>query len=349
MISSIAFGQNIDGTPVRLFTLKNSKGMEARIMNYGGIVVSLTVPDRQGKLGDVVLGCETLADYLQGHPHFGALIGRYGNRIGKGKFTLDGVEYSLAINNGPNSLHGGLKGFDTFVWAAKPLETTEGPALELKYTSRDGEEGFPGNLSVTAVYTVTEDNALKIEFTATTDKKTLCNLTHHSYFNLAGKGDVLGHVVRINADTFTPVDDGLIPTGELRPVNGTPLDFRKPVAIGKRIDSDYDQIKLGAGYDHNWVLNHPAGTLGWAATAEEPVTGRTMEVWTTEPGMQFYTGNFLDGKLRGKGGWMYQRREAFCFEPQHFPDSPNKPQFPTTELKPGETYRNTIVYKFGVR
>jgi len=349
MISSILFGQNTAGAPVHLYTLKNSKGMEARITNYGGIVVSLMAPDRQGKMADVVLGFEALADYLKGHPHFGALIGRYGNRIGKGKFKLDGVEYSLAINNGHNSLHGGLKGFDTVVWAAKPLQTEQGPALQLKYTSRDGEEGYPGNLAVTAVYTVTEDNALKVEFTATTDKKTVCNLTHHSYFNLAGKGDVLGHIVQINADTFTPVDGGLIPTGELRPVDGTPLDFREPVAIGHRIDSDYEQIKLGAGYDHNWVLNHPAGKLGLAATVEERVSGRTMEVWTTEPGTQFYTGNFLDGKLRGKGGWTYQRREAFCFEPQHFPDSPNKPQFPTTELKPGETYRNTIIYKFSVR
>jgi aldose 1-epimerase len=349
MISSTVFGQNTDGTPVHLYTLKNGQGMEVSITNYGGIVVSLRVPDRQGYLGDVVLGCETLADYLKGHPHFGALVGRYGNRIAGGKFKLDGVEYSLAINSGHNSLHGGLKGFDKVVWEATPLVTGQGPALQLKYTSRDGEEGFPGNLSVTAVYTVTEDNALKLEFTATADKKTVCNLTHHSYFNLAGQGDVLGHIVQINADTFTPVDSGLIPTGELRSVGGTPLDFRKPLAIGAGIDSEYEQIKLGAGYDHNWVLNHAAGTLGLAASVAEPGSGRTMEVWTTEPGTQFYTGNFLDGKLRGKGGWRYQRREGFCFEPQHFPDSPNKPQFPTTELKPGETYRNTIIYKFGVR
>jgi len=349
MISRIAFGQNMDGTAVDLYTLKNSQGMEARITNYGGIVVSLKVPDRHGKFEDVVLGCETLADYLKGHPHFGALVGRYGNRIARGKFKLDGVEYSLAINNGANSLHGGLKGFDKVVWAATPLTTANGPALQLQYTSRDGEEGFPGNLAVTAVYTVTEDNALKLEFTATTDKKTVCNLTHHSYFNLAAKGNVLDHVVQINADTFTPVDGGLIPTGELRSVGGTPLDFRKPLPIGQGIDSDHEQVKLGAGYDHNWVLNHAAGTLGLAAIVEEPASGRTLEVWTTEPGTQFYTGNFLDGKLCGKGGWRYQRREGFCFEPQHYPDSPNKPQFPSTELNPGETYRNTIIYKFGVR
>ena len=349
MISSIVFGHTAEGVPIDLYTLKNRQGMEARITNYGGLVVSVLTPNRHGKFGDVVLGCETLADYLKGHPHFGALVGRYGNRIARGKFKLDGVEYSLAINNGPNSLHGGLVGFDKVVWSAKPLETEQGPALQLQYLSRDGEEGFPGNLSVTAVYTVTEDNGLKIEFTASTDKKTICNLTHHSYFNLAGRGDVLGHNVQINADKFTPVDGDLIPTGELRPVAGTPLDFRHVMAIGERIDSNYEQIKLGAGYDHNFVLNHTPGELGLAAKVEEPGSGRTMEVWTTEPGMQFYTGNFLDGKIRGKGGWVYQRRNGFCFEPQHYPDSPNQPGFPSTELKPGETYRHTTIYKFGVR
>jgi aldose 1-epimerase len=349
MIARTIFGHTPDGTPVDLFTLKNRHGMEARITNYGGIVVSLTAPDRQGKFADVVLGCEKLADYLNGHPYFGAIIGRYGNRIGKGKFKLDGVEYNLPINNGPNSLHGGVKGFDKVIWAATPLETADGPALQLSYYSRDGEEGYPGNLSVIAIYSVTEDNALKLDFSATTDKKTLCNLTHHSYFNLAGKGDVLSHVVQINADTYTPVDGGLIPTGELLPVAHTPLDFRKPVAIGSRIDSDHDQIKLGAGYDHNWVLNHRPGELGLAAIVEEPRTGRTLEVWTTAPGTQFYTGNFLDGKVPGKGGCAYHRRHGFCFEPQYFPDSPNQPAFPPAELSPGETYRNTILYKFGVK
>lgn len=342
------FGQLPDGTPVELYTLRNSHGMEAQIMTYGGIVTSLKVPDKRGKLDDVVLGYDTLDAYLKSTPYFGAFIGRYGNRIAKGQFSLDGVTYTLATNNGVNALHGGLKGFDKVVWTARPLPTANGPSLIMTYVSRNGEEGYPGNLLVTAVYSITEDNALKVEFTATTDRKTVVNLTHHSYFNLRGSGDVLGHIVTINADKFTPVDSGLIPTGELRPVAGTPFDFMTPSAIGARIGQTQDeQIVLGQGYDHNWVLNKRGSELSLAAKVHEPMTGRTMEVWTTEPATQFYTGNFLDGTLVGKGGWTYQKRNGFCFEPQHYPDSPNHPAFPSTELKPDETYRNTIIYKFG--
>jgi len=350
-ITRAPFGKTPDGTPVEIYNLRNGKGMEARIMTYGGIVQSLNVPDKNGKPGDVVLGCDNLEAYLAKTPYFGALIGRYGNRIAGARFTLAGKTYTLAANNGPNSLHGGNKGFDKVVWqVAKADMGPEGPRLTLTYLSKDGEEGYPGNLSVTAIYTVTDDNALKVEFTATTDKETLCNLTHHSYFNLRGSGNILEHVVYINADKFTPVDSTLIPTGELRPVAGTPFDFRTPTAIGARInDTNDDQIKLAKGYDDNWVLNHPAGKLGLAARVSEPITGRVMEVWTTAPGMQFYTGNFLDGTLTGKGGWVYQFRDGFCFEPQGFPDSPNHPNFPSTELKPGETYHNTIIYRFSVR
>ena len=340
------FGQTADGQKVAIYTLRNSQGMEARICTYGGTVVSLKTPDRKGNLGDVVLGYDTLDGYLTNSPYFGCLIGRYGNRIGKGTFTLDGKAYTLATNNGPNHLHGGIKGFDKVVWAATPKATEAGPALELRYTSKDGEEGYPGALSVTAVYTVTEQNELRLDFTATTDKPTVCNLTHHSYFNLAGKGTILGHVVTIVADRFTPVDEGLIPTGELKPVEGTPFDFRRPTAIGARIDQPDQQLVYGKGYDHNWVLNKPAGRLDLQARVTEPTSGRVMDVLSTEPGLQFYTGNFLDGTITGKGGWVYAFRSAFCMEPQHFPDSPNKPDFPSVTLKPGDTYSNTIVYRF---
>ena len=350
MINQAPFGKTTDGTPVEIYTLRNIHGMEARIMTYGGIVQSLKVPDRNGKFADVVLGYDTLDGYLKSSPYFGALIGRYGNRIARGKFSLDGVEYSLATNNAPNSLHGGLKGFDKVVWTAQPEQTKDGPALKLTYFSKDGEEGYPGNLSVTAVYTVTDENALRVDFTATTDKDTVVNLTHHSYFNLAGQGNILGTILYINADKFTPVDSTLIPTGELRPVAGTPFDFRTPTAIGARInETNNEQIKFAGGYDDNWVLNKQDEDLSLAARAYEPTTGRTLEVWTTSPGIQFYTGNFLDGTITGKGGWTYQFRDAFCLEPQHFPDSPNHAGFPSTELKPGETYHNTIIYKFGTK
>jgi aldose 1-epimerase len=349
-ITKADFGSTTDGTPVEIYTLSNSKGMEAKIMTYGGIVTSLKTPDRNGQYSDVVLGFDNLDSYLKSSPYFGALIGRYGNRIALGKFSLDGNNYQLATNNGANTLHGGLKGFDKVVWTARPLPTANGPALILTYVSKGGEEGFPGNLAVTAVYTVTEDNELRLQFSATTDQKTVCNLTHHSYFNLRGSGDVLGHVVYINADKFTPVDAGLIPTGELRSVKGTPFDFTTPTAIGDRINDTNDtQIAYANGYDDNWVLNKQGDELSLAATVYEPTTGRALEVWTTQPGVQFYTGNFLDGTLTGKGGWVYQFRDAFCLEPQHFPDSPNHPEFPTTELDPGQKYQSTIVYKFSAK
>jgi aldose 1-epimerase len=347
-ITKADFGKMPDGTPIEIYTLRNAKGMEATIMTYGGIVTSLKVPDKNGKFDDIVLGYDNLDGYLTNSPFFGALIGRYGNRIAKGKFTLDGVEYTLATNNAPNHLHGGVKGFDKVVWTVAEAEVAEdGPELELTYLSKDGEEGYPGNLKVKATYTLMEDNALKVKFKATTDKDTVVNLTHHSYFNLAGGGNVLGHVVQINADKFTPVDNTLIPTGELAPVADTPFDFRAPTPVGLHInDTNNEQIKFAGGYDDNWVLNKKSDELSLAARVYEPGSRRTLEVWTTSPGLQFYTGNFLDGSITGKGGRVYQFRDAFCMEPQHFPDSPNHPDFPTTELKPGETYHNTIIYKF---
>jgi len=325
IVHQAPFGTTADGTPVEIYTLRNRSGMEATIITYGGIVTSLKVPDRNGKFGDVVLGYDNLGGYLTNSPYFGALIGRYGNRIGKGRFTLDGQAYTLAVNNGPNHLHGGLKGFDKVVWTAKPVETFYGPGLELTYLSKDGEEGYPGNLSVTAIYTVTEKNELLLQYTATTDKDTVCNLTHHSYFNLRGGGDILDHIVQINADKITPV------------------------AIGARIGDDNEQLKFGTGYDHNWILNKQPGEISLAARVYEPASGRVMEVFTSEPGVQFYTANSLDGSITGKYGQVYKIHDAFCMEAQHFPDSPNHPDFPTTELKPGETYKNTIAYKFYVR
>lgn len=346
IITSAPFGVVPDGTPVEIYTLRNSKGVEVRIITYGGIIVSLKTPDRNGKFADVVLGYDNLDAYVTNNPMFGALVGRYGNRIAKGQFTLDGKTYTLAKNNAPNHLHGGIKGFDKKVWKVTKAEVgPDGPRLVLTCFSKDGEEGYPGNLSVTATYTLTEDNALHLDFTATTDADTVCNLTAHSYFNLRGSGDVLDSLVYINADRFTPVDSTLIPTGKLRPVTGTPLDFTKPTAIGARINSADEQIKFGNGYDHNWVLNKNDEELSLAVRVSEPTSGRVMEVLTTSPAVQFYTANFLDG-ITGKYGWAYKPHDAFCFEPQHYPDSPNHPDFPTTELKPGETYRNTIIYKF---
>lgn len=348
-ITQAPFGTMPDGTPITLYTLRNAKGAEATICNYGGIVTSLKMPDRNGNYSDVVLGYDNLGDYLKSSPFFGALIGRYGNRIAKGHFVLDGTEYTLPTNNPPNSLHGGDKGFDKVVWQATPHSSSSAPSLELTYLSKDGEEGYPGNLSVKAVYTLTPANGLKVEFTATTDKDTVVNLTHHSYFNLAGKGDILNHVVMINADKFTPVDSTLIPTGELQPVDGTPFDFRTPTAVGARIGQDNEQLKFANGYDHNWCINNYNGAVRLAARVYEPTTGRVLEVYTDQPGMQFYSGNFLDGTLKGKGGWVYQFRDAFCMEPQHYPDSPNHPDFPSTELKPGQVYHSTIVYHFSTQ
>ncbi len=343
-----SFGKTSDGQGVDIYTLTNSHGVEAKIMNYGGIVTSLKVPDRNGQLDDVVLGFDNLDAYLKGHPYFGAIIGRYGNRIAKGRFKLNGVEYKLAVNNGENHLHGGLKGFDKVVWNARGLRVPNAAALELTYLSKDGEEGYPGNLSVKVIYTLTNANELKIDYSATTDKDTVVNLTNHSYFNLAGpgNGDILDHRLFINAARFTPTDAGSIPTGELRSVRGTPFDFTRPTVIGARINQDYDQLKLGKGYDHNFVLNGRMGTLRQAARVYESTTGRMMEVWTTEPGMQFYTGNFLDGTLTGKDGKVYQQRYGFCLETQHYPDSPNKRSFPTTVLRKGARYHTTTTYKF---
>jgi len=349
-IEATPFGTMPDGTPVELYTLRNAAGMAVKIATYGGIVTSLTAPDRQGHLSDVVLGYDTLAGYLKSSPYFGALIGRYGNRIAQGRFILNGKTYSLATNNGPNALHGGLKGFDKVVWQVNKAERTAlGPRLTLTYLSKDGEEGYPGNLSVTAVYTLTNENALRLDYTATADQATVVNLTQHSYFNLRGQGDILGHVVQINADRFTPVDGTLIPTGELRSVDGTPFDFRNPTAIGARINAEDEQLKAGKGYDHNWVIDGASGALRTQATVYEPVTGRTLEVISAEPGLQFYTGNFLDGTITGKRGQVYAFRSGFCIEPQHYPDSPNQPSFPSVVLKPGETYHNTIIYRFTAR
>jgi aldose 1-epimerase len=352
-ITSAPFGATPGGEAVELYALRNRHGMQASIATYGGIVTSLTAPDRAGHYADVVLGYDSLAGYLRQSPYFGALVGRYANRIAHGRFTLNGVTYTLATNNGANSIHGGRVGFDKVVWkVANASVTSGGPQLTLTYLSRDGEEGYPGNLSVTATYTLTEDDALRLGYRATTDRDTVVNLTQHSYFNLRGAadpGDVLGHIVEIRADRFTPVDEGLIPTGELRPVAGTPFDFRKPTAIGARIDGTDEQLRYGRGYDHNWVINARPGELTLDARVFEPRSGRVLEVLSTEPGLQFYTGNFLDGSITGKNGWRYELRHGFCMEPQHFPDSPNHPNFPSTVLKPGETYRNTIVFRFKAR
>ena len=344
-----SFGKTPDGQPVELYVLTNENGAELAITNYGGAVVSLKVPDRSGKLADIVLGYDSADGYVNDKSYFGALVGRYGNRIAHAQFVLDGKTYRLAKNNGDNSLHGGSKGFNKALWTAKILSGKDGQSLELSYLSKDGEEGFPGNLKVAVIYSWTDANALMIDYSATADKPTVVNLTNHAYFNLAGhgSGDILGHLLTIQADEFTPVDAGLIPTGELRVVAGTPFDFRKPTAIGARIDQDEAQLKLGGGYDHNFVLRR-SGDAGesLAARVVEPTTGRVMEVWTTEPGVQFYTGNFLDGKTAGKGGRTYPRRSAFCLETQHYPDSPNQPKFPTVVVKPGQRYHTITTYKF---
>lgn len=339
-----------DGKPVALYTLTNKNGLVAKITNYGGIVTSLMVPDRNGNLGDIVLGYDNLDSYIKNNPYFGALIGRYGNRIGKGKFSLDGKEYSLATNNGENTLHGGNKGYDKVVWNAKEIKTKEGVGLELTYVSPDGEEGYPGNLSIRVDYILTNRNELKVDYFATTDKKTVLNLTNHSYFNLAAGGTILDHELMLNANRFTPVDKGLIPTGELRSVKGTPFDFTKPTAIGVRINQDDEQLRFGGGYDHNWVLNKSrSGVMTLAARLYDPKSGRLMEIFTTEPAIQFYAGNFLDGTIAGKRGQVYAYRSGLTLETQHYPDSPNKPDFPSTVLKPGEEYRHTVIHKFSTK
>jgi aldose 1-epimerase len=348
-IAKTTFGTLPDGQTADHYTLRNKNGMEVKITNYGGLITHWMTPDKNGAFDDVVLGYDTLGGYLKSSPFFGALVGRYGNRIANAKFTLDGKTYTLAANNGPNSLHGGLKGFDKVLWKTEVLDNEN--AIKLTYVSKDGEEGFPGALSSEVIYRLTDDNALEIEYTATTDKPTVVNLTNHSYFNLSGgKSDILGHEVSINADNFIPVDKTLIPVGEIRSVKGTPFDFTNSTAIGARIDDPKDeQIKLGGGYDHCWVVNGSMDSLRLAATAYEPVSGRFMEVFTTEPGVQFYTGNFLNGGITGKKGVVYKKRSGFCFETEHYPDSPNQASFPSVVLRPGETYKTKTVYKFSAK
>jgi aldose 1-epimerase len=344
------FGQTTDGRQVVLYTLTNPAGLRARITNYGAILVSLEVPDRKGELADITLGFDSLDGYLKGppyHPYFGATVGRYANRIGKAQFTLDGVMYKLATNNPPeNHLHGGIKGFDKVLW--KPVECkaeSQKTWVKMSYISEDGEEGYPGNLACTITYTLTEDNELKINYEAETDKKTIVNLTNHSYFNLAGQGtgDILGHELTLNADKYTPVDEGLIPTGEIRSVKDSPMDFTSSMSIGSRIN------QVEGGYDHNYVLRSGGGALSLCAEVYEPTSGRMLTIQTTEPGVQLYTGNFLDGTLTGKGGKVYRKHYAFCLETQHFPDSPNKTKFPTVVLLPGQKYTSETVYKFSTR
>jgi len=346
-ITNEPFGKAKSGELVERYTLRNQSGMEVAVLTYGGIVQAIRLPHGPGKTVDVALGFDTLDGYLGEHPYFGALIGRYGNRIGNAKFTLNGKEYKLAANNNGHALHGGLKGFDKVVWAPKVIPGDE-PALDLTYTSKDSEEGYPGDLTVTVRYTLTNNNELRIDYTATTDKDTVVNLTNHTYFNLAGagEGDILGHSIQILADRFTPVDAGLIPTGELRAVAGSPFDFLELRPIGSRIMQDDPQMVNGKGYDHNYVLNSGGGALALAARVTGPNGLRTMEVLTTEPGIQFYSGNFLDGTIKGKGGRAYGQRYGFCLETQHFPDSPNKPDFPSVVLKPGKKHQSTTVYRF---
>jgi aldose 1-epimerase len=342
------FGKTEAGTAVDLYTLTNAHGVTVKITNYGGIVTTILAPDKNGKLGDVVLGYDNLEGYLKASPYFGCIVGRYGNRIARGEFTLNGKAYSLAINNEPNHLHGGVKGFDKVVWAAKEIQGEDAVGLQLTYLSKDGEEGYPGNLSVKVIYTLTNENGLQIDYEATTDQPTICNLTNHTYFNLkdAGASPILEHELMLDADYLTPVDATLIPTGKLQSVAGTPFDFKTPTAIGARINADDEQIKFGLGYDHNFVLNGKAGKLRLAGKLFEATTGRVVEVWTTEPGIQFYSGNFLDGSITGKNGTVYQYRHGLCLETQHYPDSPNQPNFPSTVLNSGEKYQTTTVYKF---
>jgi aldose 1-epimerase len=345
------FGVMPDGTKIDVFTIKNSRGMEVRTIPYGAIIVSITVPDRNGKMDDVVIGHDNIGGYLTQSRFFGAVVGRFGNRIARGRFTLDGRTYELAVNNGPHHLHGGVKGFDKVVWDAKTFTSKDGSGVAYSRVSPDGEEGYPGSLEVTVTYTLTERNELIVDYRAATDKATPVNLTQHSYFNLAGdgNGDVLGHEISINADRFTPVDDTKIPTGALEPVAGTPFDFRARARIGDRIGVDHPQIRIGGGFDHNFVLNRTGTGLEWAARLFEPTTGRTLEVRTTEPGLQFNTANGLDGTFTGKGGHVYRARTGLCLETQHFPDSPNQPAFPSTIVRPGRPLASRTVFAFGIR
>ena len=350
MVKKEAFGTMPDGKAVELYTLTNTHGIAVQVMTYGGIIVSLKTPDKSGHSADITLGFDTLADYLAKNPFFGALVGRYGNRIGNARFTIDGKEYSLAKNDGPNSLHGGLKGFDKVLWQAESFQKSGEVGVILKHTSPDGDEDFPGTLHVTVTYTLNDKSEFSLDYHATTDKATPVNLTNHTYFNLGGEGSgsILGEELMLNADHFTPVDKNLIPLGQIASVKGTPLDFTKPTAIGARINDKYEQLALGMGYDHNFVINRTGPGLVLAARVYDPKTGRVLEVDTTEPGVQLYTANHLNN-LRGRNGHIYNARDAFCLETQHYPDSPNHPSFPSTELKPGQTYKTTTVYRFSVK
>lgn len=350
-----SFGHAPGGHEARLYVLENANGFRAEITDYGGAIVRLFARDRKGQPGDVVLGFDRVEDYVAHSPYFGCIVGRVGNRIAHGRFTLDGQTYTLATNNEPGGipchLHGGRRAFDKVMWAAEPFRAPNGPALRLHYCSPDGEEGYPGNLDVTVIYTLESNDGIRIDYTAVTDQATPVNLTNHSYFNLAGEGaeTILGHVVTLNASAYTPVNAGLIPRGELAPVEGTPLDFRAPHTIGERIDRPNEQLRFAGGYDHNFVVDRAGEGLALAATVLEPQSGRILEVLTTEPGMQFYSGNFLRGGYAAKNGHVYLHRSGFCLETQHFPDSPNHPQFPTVILRPGETLHSTTVYRFSAR
>jgi aldose 1-epimerase len=344
-ITSAPFGRTAAGEPVELYTLRNAGGLEARVITYGGTLVGLLAPDRDGRLADVLLGFDSLDGYLGPHPYFGSLVGRFGNRIARGRFTLDGATYTLPINNGENHLHGGPGGFHTRLWHA----TVAGDTLGLSYVSPDGEEGYPGRLTVAVTYTLTDDNALRIAYAARAAAPTVLNLTNHAYFNLAGGGDILGHELQLAAERFIPVDATQIPTGELREVAGTPFDFRAPVAIGAHIADHDEQLRLAnGGFDHCWVFGQGGGLGARAGRLHEPASGRMVELYTTQPGVQFYSGNFLDGSITGKGGVAYAKHSGLCLETQHFPDSPNQPAFPSTVLRPGERYYQTTVYRFGV-
>jgi len=349
-ISKSSFGVTKNGESIDKYVLRNKNGIEVSVINFGGIITSIMVPDKDSLFEDVVLGFDSLPDYEKENPFFGALIGRFGNRIAKGQFTLDGKKYKLAINNDPNHLHGGPTGYFKVIWNIEETPSTEGKAVKLSYLSKDMEEGYPGNLQVEVTYTLTDSNELKIDYKATTDKKTVVNLTQHSYFNLSGniKRDILNHVLTLHADGFLPVDKTLIPTGEIKPVSGTPFDFTKPRRIGEHINDNDEQLTFGKGYDHCWVLNTGTDSLSLAAKLSDPESGRIMEVYTNEPGIQFYSGNFLDGTLTGKNNTPYKHRTGLCLETQHFPDSPNQPKFPSVELKPGDVYQSQTVFKFSV-
>lgn len=336
------YGKTQEGEEVQLYSLTNANGLRAKLITFGAILASLEVPDRNGELGDITLGYDSLEGWVKDPSYFGATVGRYANRIAKGRFSLDGETFTLATNNGPNHLHGGIKGFNKVIWKAEEMKSPYGVGVKFTLLSKDREEGYPGTLRATVVYTLTNDNELKIEYTATTDKPTIVNITHHSYWNLGGaqSGDILGHELMLNADFYLPVDEGLIPTGELKPVKSTPMDFTRPLAIGARI------AEVQGGYDHNWVLRGQEGKLTPAARVYEPKTGRVMEIHTTEPGMQFYSGNFLNGRIKGKGGVTYKKHHGFCLETQHYPDSPNKPHFPSVVLRPGQIYKHLTVHRF---